>query len=312
MRDWARRQEAEGTLKLFELGVSLDPDAFFLNLRPAKWASDARRAWITTTEFRQALSHAVDREAYAERVFLGAAVPVHGPISPGNKVWFWPDLPRLRWDQDRSKLLLERLGLKNRDADPWLEDEAGTEARFTVLVFRGNTALERGAQVLSEYFRAIGVGIDVVALEPGAVIQRMLAGDFEAIFFNYISSDTDPALQRDLWMSSGSAHMWYPEQPTPASDWERQIDELMTKQAASTDQEERVRLFRDVQRIFAEHVPVLYFAAPRLYVGVSARLRNETPGLIRPQLLWSADTLAVAPAATPSPGAARPGAAEGR
>lgn len=305
----ARRQEGQGTLRLFELGVSLDPDAFFLNERPAKWGADPRGTWINRAEFRQALSHAVDREAYARTVFLGAAVPVHGPISPGNRQWFWPDLPRLRWDQDRSKLLLEQLGLKNRDADPWLEDEAGTEARFSVLVFRGNSSIERGVQVLADYFRAIGVALDVVPLEPGAVIQRMLAGDFEAIFFNYIATATDPALQRDFWLSSGSAHMWNLEQKTPATDWERQIDELMTKQAASSDPAERVRLFRDVQKIFAEQVPVLYFAAPRLFIGVSSRVRNETPGLTRPQLLWSADTLAVAAAeARPATG----GAAAGR
>ncbi len=128
------------------------------------------------------------------------------------------------------------------------------------------------------------------------------AFDFDAIFFNYSSTDTDPAMQQDFWMSSGSAHMWHPEQASPATDWERQIDELMTKQSATGDQAERVRLFREVQRVFAEQVPVLYFAAPRLYIGVSARVRNEAPGLIRPQLLWSADTLAVANGGTaPAP-----------
>ena len=56
-------------------------------------------------------------------------------------------------------------------------------------------------------------------------------------------------------------------------------------------------LFRDVQRIFSEQLPVLYFAAPRLYVGVNRRVRNVTPAITRPQLLWSVDTMAVAPPA---------------
>jgi hypothetical protein len=38
----------------------------------------------------------------------------------------------------------------------------------------------------------------------------------------------------------------------------------------------------------------MYFAAPRLFVAVGPRVRNETPGVTRPQLLWSADTLALA------------------
>ena len=63
-------------------------------LRPAAWAKDPRASWLVSDTFRKALNHAIDREGYANTVFLGAAVPVHGPVSPGNKTWFWPDLPR--------------------------------------------------------------------------------------------------------------------------------------------------------------------------------------------------------------------------
>ncbi len=292
----ARDLERKGVLAMQEAGVGLDPDAFFFNLRPAMWAKDPRGTWIAADAFRQAVSHAVDREAYANTVFLGAAVPVHGPVTPGNKAWFWPDVPRYRFDPAKARALLDGLGLANRDDDPWLEDAAGTEARFTMLVFKGNTSLERGAQVLKESLAALGVDVQVAPLEQGALIERLLAGNFESIFFNYVASDTDPALLGDFWLSSGSAHMWNLSQVSPATPWEAQIDDLMTRQAASVDAAQRVQLFRDVQRVFSEHLPVLYFATPRIYLAVSTRVRNATPGVSRPQLLWSADTLAVAPA----------------
>ena len=293
----ARNLQDKGALTMLEVGVGLDPDVFFFNLRPRHWAKDPRAAWMPRAEFRRALSHAVDREAFANTVYLGAAVPVHGPVTPGNKEWFWPDVPRYRFDRQAAQQLLQGLGLDNRDADAWLEDAAGTEARFTVLTYRGNTALERGVQVLKESLERVGVAVDVVPLEPGALVERMLAGNFDAIFFNYLSTDTDPAMQRDFWLSSGTAHIWNISQPSPATDWERLIDETMTRQAASIDPAERVRLFRDAQRIFSEQLPAIYFAAPRLYVGVSSRLRNLTPALTRPPLLWSVDTMAVAPPA---------------
>lgn len=289
----AREMERAGALRLQEVGVSPDPDVFFFNLRPAAWANDPRRAWMFTDTFRKALNHAVDREAYANTVFLGAAVPVHGPVSPGNKAWFWPDLPRYAFDREKSAALLAELGLANRDEDAFLEDAAGTEARFTLIHYKGNTAIERGAQVLKESFERIGVAMDLVPLEPGALIERMLAGTFEAIFFNYLTTDPDPAMQRDFWLSSGSGHIWNISQKTPATDWERQMDDLLNRQAAAIDPAERLRLFREVQRLFSEHLPAMYFAAPRLFVAVGPRVRNETPGVTRPQLLWSADTLAV-------------------
>lgn len=293
----ARDLEEKGVLAVHEVGVGLNPDVFFFNLRPAHWAKDPRAAWMFTDAFRQAISHAVDREAYANTVFLGAAVPIHGPVSPGNKDWFWPDLPRYRFDRAASQQLLRGLGLDNRDADAWLEDPSGIEARFTMLTYRGNTSLERGSQVLRESLERIGIAVDVVPLEPGALIERMLSGAFDAVFFNYINTDTDPAMQRDFWLSAGSAHIWNIGQKTPATAWERRIDELMTRQAASTDPAERTRLFRETLQVFSEHLPALYFAAPRVYVAVNARLRNLVPSLTPPPLLWSADTLAVAPAA---------------
>lgn len=290
----AREMERAGALRVQEVGVSPDPDVFFFNLRPAMWAKDPRGTWLATETFRKALNHAVDREAYANTVFLGAAVPVHGPVSPGNKQWFWPDLPRYAFDRAKASALLADLGLANRDADAFLEDAGGREARFSMLVFKGNAALERGAQVLKESWERIGVAVDIVPLDTGALVERMLGGQFESIFFNYVATDPDPAMQRDFWLSSGSAHIWNIGQKTPATAWEREMDDLVTRQAAAVEPAERVRLFRDVQRVFSEHLPAMYFAAPRLFVAVGPRVRNETPGVTRPQLLWSADTLAVA------------------
>jgi peptide/nickel transport system substrate-binding protein len=79
----------------------------------------------------------------------------------------------------------------------------------------------------------------------------------------------------------------------PATEWERRIDELMAKQIASPDESERKKLFDEVQRLFIEHEPVVYFAAPRVYVAVSSRVRNLIPAISRPQTLWEPDTLAV-------------------
>jgi hypothetical protein len=40
-------------------------------------------------------------------------------------------------------------------------------------------------------------------------------------------------------------------------------------------------------------VPALYFAAPTIYVAMSARVVNAMPALANPKVLWNAETLAV-------------------
>jgi peptide/nickel transport system substrate-binding protein len=290
-----RPQVDQGNVSMVELGVSPDPDVFFLNLRERYWTNDPRRAWITRRELRQAISHAVDREAFAESVFLGVAVPVWGPITPGNADWFSPNVPRYPHSLDQSRALLAGLGLTNRDGDEWLEDQNGNEARFSVLTWRANQVIEREAAFLRDELKKVGLALDLVSLEQNALIDRMLNGKFEAIFFGYNASNPDPALNLDFWLSSGASHIWNMAQAKPATDWERQIDELMAKQTSTTDPEERKRLFAEVQRVFGEHVPALYFAAPRLYMGVSARTLNLAPSVLRPQLLWAVDSIAVTP-----------------
>ena len=135
--------------------------------------------------------------------------------------------------------------------------------------------------------------VDVVSLDSGALIQRILSASYDSVYFDPGTTDTDPAINPDFWFSSGSAHFWNMMQKTPATAWEKRIDELMSRQIASSDEAERKRLFDEVQKIFAEHLPVIYFVAPRIYVAASARVTNLTPAVSRPQLLWAADTIAV-------------------
>jgi len=66
----------------------------------------------------------------------------------------------------------------------------------------------------------------------------------------------------------------------------------MAKQVASPDENERRLIFGDVLRIFHEHQPVVYFAAPKVFVAVSSRI-VLTPALDPWPTLWSPDTISV-------------------
>jgi peptide/nickel transport system substrate-binding protein len=290
-----KRAADAGRLKLLDLGVGLTPDSLWFNLKPGALGNDPRSAWLQRDELRRAISLAVDRQAFADTVFLGAGVPVYGPITEANRKWYWAGMPRPPVDLDEARAALAAIGLADRDGDGVAEDASGRPARFTLITQKGRPSVERGSNVIRDELRKIGLVVNVVALDFGAVVERIMSADYEAIYFNAAMSDTDPALTPDFWFSFGSAHFWNMGQKAPATDWERQIDELMARQIAAGDEAERKRLFDDVQRIFAEHQPAIYFVAPRVYVGVSSRVTNVTPAVLRPQLLWSPDTVAVVP-----------------
>jgi peptide/nickel transport system substrate-binding protein len=289
-----RRAELEGKLKRVELGVATDADALWFCLKPEARRSDPRFAFVARREFRQAISHAVDREAFARTVFLGEAVPIWGPLTPGNRRWFSPNIPRYPFDLEQARSLLRRIGLEDRNGNGIVEDLRGTEARLTVITQRGIGSYERGTAVLRDQVARIGIALDIAPLEQKALIQRMLDCDYDAIYMRLLAMDLDPAGNLDFWLSSGSAHVWNRQQRTPATEWEQRIDTLMLEQAATLDPERRRRMFDTVQRILAEEVPILYFAAPRLYAAHSTRLRGVVPSVTQPAILWNADTLSVA------------------
>jgi len=287
-----KRAADAGKVKLYDVGVGYNADALWFNLKPGAFAGDPRAAWLQRDELRKAISLTVDRKVFADTVFLGAAEPVYGPETPANKQWYWGrPTPH---DPAAARQLLASIGLSDRNGDGTLEDASGRPARFTLLTQKGRANLERATSVIRDELKKIGIAVDVVALEGLALIDRFAnTRQYEAVYFTASKTDTDPAVNLDFWSSHGGAHIWNFDQKTPATDWERRIDDLIVRQIATPDPAERKRLYDQIQEIFADHMPMVYFAAPRIFVASSARVINVTPALLRPQLLWAPETVAV-------------------
>jgi peptide/nickel transport system substrate-binding protein len=285
-----KRLRDQGTVSLMDVGIGVDPNMLWFNLSPSR--ARGVPSYLKRSEFRQAISCAVNRDAIVSSVYLGAAVPVYGPITPGNRAWYSDAAPKYVYDPARARTLLAALGLQDRNHDGMLEDASGDPVRFSVLTQRGHIR-ERTTAVVQEQLRQIGITVDIAALDPGSIFQRWSAGDYDSIYFGFQANSLDPASNLDFWLSSGSTHVWNPNQPNPATGWERTIDDLMQKQAAAPSLDERKRLFDEVQRVFGENLPAIYFVAPRISVATSRRVGGIQPVLLDPKVLWNSDTIFV-------------------
>ena len=211
--------------------------------------------------------------------------------------------PACEYDRAKARDLFESAGLSDRNGDGLLDDAEGVTARFSILTQADHVRGRVGA-VLQEQLRQSGLTVDLVPLDQGALFQRYTQGNYDSIYFGTQASATDPALNPGFWLSSGSFHFWNPGQASPATEWERQIDELMHRQGTAPELAERQRVFADVQRIFIEELPAIYFVVPKVTLAVGARVGNARPAPQLPQLLWSADTLAARP--VPRSGSRKP------
>jgi peptide/nickel transport system substrate-binding protein len=280
-------------VQLLDVGIAQQADSFWFNLKPGAFAGDPRAAWLQRDELRHAISMAVDRKTFADTVFFGAAEPVFGPVTPSNKAWYWTATPHTPHDPAGAKALLAKIGLVDRKGNGTLDDAHGQPARFSILVQQGRPRLVRGASVIADELKKIGLTVDVITLEGNTVVNRILGGHYDAVYFAPTATDIDPATTLDFWLSSGGFHLWNPSQKSPATEWERQIDALMLRQIATTNAAERKRLFDEVQKIFIEHDPVVYFAARRIYVALSSRVTAVLPAIDVFPVMWAPDQIAV-------------------
>jgi peptide/nickel transport system substrate-binding protein len=212
-------------------------------------------------------------------------------VSAANTAWTAADLPRPAFDPARASALLDGLNLKDRNADGLREDAAGRPVRFAVLVQAGITSAQTAMAFLRDALENIGIGLDVVALDLGAVMAQWQQGQYDAVYHYIQVSDTDPASNLDFWLSRGSSHLWHPGQKAPATAWEAEIDRRMLAMASMTDAAARRREFAEVQRLMLTHNPAIWFAAPRIFVATRPRVGGVTPRVSRPQVLWAADEL---------------------
>ncbi|MFL6109875.1 MAG: ABC transporter substrate-binding protein, partial [Catenulispora sp.] len=292
-----KQLQSQGRIRLHDVGISLDPDVLWFNLSPAGRPTPGRTL-LGHKAFRQALSYAVDRQALVDAVYLGAAVPVFGPITPGNRRWYVAGTPPPVHDPARARALLDGLDLKDRDGDGIREAADRTPVRFSMLTQSGHVRGRTG-EALQAQLKAFGIGVDLVFLDVNGIVGRFGTGDYDSIYFGSQASSTDPAMNLDFWLSRGEMHLWNPAQPAPSTEWERRIDELMGQQVHALEPTARRGLMQQVQQILGDELPAIYFVAPRVSVATSLRVLNPSPVAQLPQLLWSADTLAAASAAPP-------------
>jgi peptide/nickel transport system substrate-binding protein len=285
-----RKLRDQGAVQLIDPGASVDPNLLWFNLTSAAETRDAAsKPYLHRLEFRQAISHAVDRDAIVRTLYLGAAVPVYSFVTPGNRLWYSDAAPKYPYDIARAKALLAGLGLTDRGGDGMLHDAAGRPVRFSILT-QGSNMRERFATLVQEQLKQVGIAVDVVPVDPPSLFARFNKGDYETIYFGFASA-FDPALNLDFWLSSGSEHVWNPEQSSPGTPWERAIDDLMQKQAAAPTLAERQKLFAEVQRIFGENIPAIAFVAPNVPVALSRRVGGAVPVVVEPKIVWQSDTL---------------------
>jgi peptide/nickel transport system substrate-binding protein len=175
-----------------------------------------------------------------------------------------------------------------------LKDRDGNAVVFSIITNSGNKYRERMAVMIQEDLQKIGIHVNVLTLDFPSLIERMTQTfDYEAVLLGLTNVDLDPNGEMNVWLSSSENHQWNPQQKTPETTWEAEIDRLMRAQASSADARKRKESFDRVQEIVVEQAPFIFLINKNALSAISPAVQGANPVILHPQTFWNAERLTV-------------------
>jgi peptide/nickel transport system substrate-binding protein len=298
--DLLKNGEAAGDYKVYELGTSLTTDYFAFNLNPGKtpdgknYVDPIKSAWFNNKVFRQAISTAIDRQGLIDTAFQGRGTPIYSFTSPANKTWYNDAVVVKRpFDLDKAREMLKSIGMEDRNGDGIIEDDKGHPIEFTIMTNSNNPTRVNIVTFLQSDLQKLGIKINANPIDFNTVILKLTdTRDWEAVVLGWQSAvPPDPGLMKNIVLSSGRNHNWNPSQKTPATEWEKKLDELANKNTSTLDMAERKKYYDEMMAIWTDELPEIDLNARTWQVAAKNRVANLRPTILPVYIFWNVDEL---------------------
>jgi len=291
------RERVRTSSQLADMGPSLEYNFLVFNLNDVggKKLDDVakRQSWFRELKFRHAISAAIDRDSIVRLVYGGMGAPLWGNVPPGNKLWVNEAVPHRARSLDAARQLLTSAGFSWNGSGQLL-DPAAHVVEFSIITSSSNTQRMKMATLLQDDLAHLGMQVHVVPLDFRAMLDRIFQTfNYDAAIMGLGGGDADPNPEMNVWLSSGSSHLWNLGETKPATVWELEIDQLMQEQMVTLDYHKRKRLYDRVQELVAQNLPFIFLATPDILAGADARVGNFHPAVLDPYTLWNAEELFV-------------------
>lgn len=291
------KEQTRAQWQLADLGPSLEYNFLVFNLNDLAGkkldTTQRKQAWFGDLRFRQAISAAIDRDSIVRLVYGARGTPLWGNVGPGNKLWLNSSLPHPPRSLEKARQLLKTAGFSWNGSGQLL-DSTGKTVEFSLVTSSSNTQRMKMATLIEDDLAHLGIAVHVVPLDFRAMLNRVFESfDYEAAIMSLGGGDADPNPEMNVWLSSGSTHLWHLGETQPATQWEREVDQLMELQMTTLVYEKRKKLYDRVQQLIAENLPVIFLATPDVLVGAKSEVGNFHPAVLDHYTLWNADQLYV-------------------
>jgi peptide/nickel transport system substrate-binding protein len=211
---------------------------------------NCKREPLSDSRVRRAINYAIDREgiinAVLEDVGGISAATIFPPILP----WANRDLKAVH-NLSQARILLRDAGLVDINGDGWVE-YAG--APFSVRFFASTHREEFRpiGEIIKANLKEVGIRVEVVAMELGAVRARERVHNFELSIASWGTAPSgDPAYIVEMLSHSAGEHNY-------GKFSHEGLDELLSRGKITFNLEERKAIYNEVQKILHDKSPLLF------------------------------------------------------
>lgn len=229
-------------------------------------AVDLENPLFQDVRVRQAMLHAIDREAIIDSVLGGYASIANAAITPDQEGYFKEDLKTYEFNTDKALSLLKEAGWEDTDGDGILDKDGQTFSFEFDIALQGD--LEPIAVLVQQYLIDVGFDVKLNTLEWNAMIQKnIIERDFDMIL-NWWSYPTDPDVLAQYHSSNAGTGSNIPGYKN------EELDRLLEEGQSVSTPEERKVVYDQVQEHMAENLPYIYLWFPKALSVKSDRLEN--------------------------------------
>jgi ABC-type oligopeptide transport system substrate-binding subunit/predicted Ser/Thr protein kinase len=196
---------------------------------------DANRPPFNDLRVRQAMSHALDREALADAVWHGAASPATGGFVPPGMPGHSPGL-ELAYDPDRARRLLAEAGYPRGEGFPAVDAVAHWSAPDE----------PTGLYLQAQWRQVLGLEFDWKRLDWLAYKERLIAHPPQIHVMGWVADYPDPDCFLRVAMHQ------------PYVTWRNDsYEQLLEAARRITDETERLKFYRAADRVLIEEAAII-------------------------------------------------------
>ncbi len=215
----------------------------------------------SNAKVRQALSHAIDRQALTQVVYDGEFVPGNQWVSPEHP-YFQKSFPVPGRDVAKAKALMKEAGV----SPPFDVDFMVTKGAETQAV----------AEVIQAMAADIGINMKIRVTEFATSLKQAEVGEYQAFLLAW-SGRTDPDGNLYIFHKC-KAPQDYPGYCNP------QADKLLDEGRALADMAQRKAVYEKLTKVILEDNPKIYLYHRRVLIAHTTRLegyKQMPDGLVR-------------------------------